>query len=119
MRTTGEAFAETVGGFIALVLILLTATLFITLPWDLLVWLTGNEDSWRHTGFMAPLAAFVGIVVIRLLCAAVDGFFALVGAGTKALSRSWAAKPRAVKEAPPACPQERYKWSNRLPPYDQ
>jgi hypothetical protein len=119
MRTTGEGGADAPGGVVALAFFILTAAFFITLPWDILVWLTGNENSWRHTGFMVPLASLAGIIVLALLNAAWNGVAALGAKAVKTVTEGRTKKPRAVKRKPPECPQERYKWANRLPPYDR
>lgn len=102
-----------------LALILLTCVLVITLPWDLLVWLTGNEDNWRHTGFRAPLIAVAGIILIQIMLVVVEGFFNVMDRASEFVLRGGRQNAKPKSEATLAEREDRYKWANRLPPHDK
>ena len=95
----------------AIITVVLVVVLCVTLAWDALAWLTGNEDSWRNTRFRGAIYTFAALLLIQIPMAIINSAH---GWSFKRYSLSRSGK----SHLPPKDPAERNKWANRLPPYD-
>jgi hypothetical protein len=99
---------------LALLLPLLVVIFLLTFPLDLIVWLTGNEDSWPHTGFAAPILAALSIAFARAFVWVGD-----VALGFACRKFPWLDTKHEVRFTPREGTRAYYAWANRLSPHDK
>ncbi len=107
------SFEKTIG-YYYLIQMILFVVFIIILPWDLLAWLTGNQDTWKNTGFRGPIILFSIMVVMAIFA----GIINAIAHGVGSVKQKLQGKTDGAG-MPPSDPSERHKWANRLPPYDK
>lgn len=105
---------------IGLTVAVVPLVLVVTVAWDGLAWLTNNQDSWRNTGFRAAGFSLAALLIALLVLLPAGFFFGWASSrldeSAKAAEHKASGDPKTGR--PPANTPERYKWANRLPPYD-
>lgn len=83
-------------------------------PWDVLAWLTNNQDKWRNTRFYVPVRAGITFFVLFLLknqsLAILDSIHVLIKEAKHEIEMENSPHPR------PGDP-EYYDWANRSGKY--